>query len=333
MKDLYSHVPSVIEGHQAAIDGKDNAFLAKVPNQVEELFFDARVTYDAKKEEGIGFALETTERKIAENALLKSENRYRNLFNGTFDAIFVFNTKSGLVEECNDNAKIMFEIPEDTDIQSLSPIYMTPQYQPDGNLSSKKIEEQLMALHTKGRLQFEIFHRRFGGEVFETETTLIPSSFNSDEILVIINDVSTKRQAERSLRTRERQLREAQKVALLGSWEYDYNSEVLSCSEQLHQMFNMDNTSQASYAACMKALVAKEYFNLMIEIKNEPDRNAFNFTYQKMVETGEQKWFQMTGGKSFDEEGRPTRISGIVQDITTQYNQEENHSESTQGIE
>lgn len=323
MKDLYRHVPEIIEGHQASVDGKDNAFLTKVPTTEEELFFDTRVTFDTKKQEGIGFALETTERKIAENALLKSENRYRNLFNSTFDAIFVFNIESGLVEECNENAKIMFEIPDDVDIRTLSPIYMTPQYQPDGMLSTKVIETQIADLPSKKRLQFEFIHKRFGGEAFETETTLIPSVFNTKEILVIIKDVSTRRRAEKALRRRERQLKEAQKVALLGSWEYDYHSEVFSCSEQLHKMFAVRDSNEAGYSACMKVLVAEEYHQMMVQVKDEPERNAFNFTYQKKVETGEQRWFQMTGGKSFDEEGRPTRISGIVQDITTQQNQEE----------
>ncbi len=323
MKDLYQHVPEIISGHQAAIDGKENAFLNKVPNQTEELFFDTRVTFDPKKGEGIGFALETTERKIAENALLKSENRYRNLFNSTFDAIFIFNTESSLVEECNENAKVMFEIPDDVEIHSLSPIYMTPQYQPDGRLSSKVIETQISGLASKKRLYFEFFHKRFSGEVFETETTLIPSSFNSKEVLVIIKDVSTKRQAERALRTRERQLREAQKVALLGSWEYDYSSNVFSCSEQLHHMFEMGRLSEASYEACISILVAEEYQKMMKEVKDLDERSAFNFTYQKKLATGETKWFQMTGEKLFDEEGHPARISGIVQDISTQQNQEE----------
>lgn len=323
MKNLYRHVPDIIAGHQQAIDGMDNAFLSKVPNQEEELFFDTRVTFDTKKKEGIGFALETTERKIAENALLKSENRYRNLFNSTFDAIFVFNTKTSLVEECNENAKVMFEIPKEVDIQTLSPIYMTPQYQPDGTLSSQLIEQQVTALRSKGRLQFECFHKRFGGAVFATETTLIPSSFDSNEILVIINDVSKKRQAERALRTRERQLREAQKVALLGSWEYDYHSNVFSCSEQLHLMFEMPSPTHGAYGECIKILVAEEYQDLMKRVKNEPDRSAFNFTYHKNISTGESKWFQMTGEKSFDKDGQPTKISGIVQDVTTQYNQEE----------
>lgn len=323
MKEIYSHIPAIIEGHQAVIDGKDNAFLTKVPTTEEELFFDTRVTFDTQKQEGVGFALETTERKIAENALLKSENRYRNLFNSTFDAIYVFNTESGLVEECNENAKIMFEIPEDVDIQTLSPIYMTPQYQSDGTLSSKMIEDHLLALASAKRLQFECDHKRFGGEVFATETTLIPSNYNSKEILVIIKDVSTRRRAEQALRTRERQLREAQKVALLGSWEYDYNTKLFSCSEQLHQMFEVPDSLRTAYRACMKVLVAEEHYQLMIAVLNEPERSAFSFTYQKKLENGEQRWFKMTGGKSFDEEGLPTRLSGIVQDITTQHNQEE----------
>lgn len=323
MRELYKHVSVVVEGHEKVLDGQDNSFLTKVGTPEGEVFFDTRVSFDRAKREGVGFALETTERKIAEDALMKSENRYKNLFNNTFDAILVYNLHTGLVEECNENAKILFEIPEDTDVQTLSPLYLTPQYQPNGDLSSNMIQRHAKELLAKKRLQFEFFHKRFGGEVFETETTLIPSSFNATEILVIIKDVSTKRQAERALRTRERQLREAQKVALLGSWEYDYASSSFSCSEQLHQMFEMKAPVQQGYETCIQQLVSAEYQKVMKEVRDDPHRTAFNFTYQKQVFTGERKWFQMTGKKSFNEEGRPARISGIVQDVTSKHNQEE----------
>lgn len=323
MRDLYSHLPMIIQHHEAVLEGRDQSFLSKVNAKEGELFFDTRITFDQDKQEGMGFALETTERKIAENALLKSENRYKNLFNNIFDAILVYNVRTGYVEECNESARLLFEIPEDMDIQSLAPIYLTPQHQPNGALSSTVIDNYIKELVAQKPLQFEFFHKRLGGEVFETETSLIPSLFNTKEILVIIRDVSTKRRAERALRTRERQLREAQKVALLGSWEYDYASSTFSCSDQLHQMFEINLQSQFDFENYMRRLVSEEYLTTMRAVKNDPERRTFNFTYHKTERTGARKWFQMTGKKSYDQNDRPKRISGIVQDVTTKHQQEE----------
>jgi PAS domain S-box-containing protein len=49
----------------------------------------------------IGFAQDITERRIVENALVESEEKYRTLFEENMDAIFVADTKTGIILDCN----------------------------------------------------------------------------------------------------------------------------------------------------------------------------------------------------------------------------------------
>lgn len=323
IRELYGNFPGIIEAHENILDGGEESFLSKVPIEKGELFFDTRITFDRDKEEGIGLAFETTERKIAENALLKTENRYKNLFRNSFDAILVFNVIKGVFIDCNENACQFFRTSPEQRIESLTPLDIVPDFQPDGRPSALHITEHIDALLAGETLQFEFFHKRANGEVFETETTLIPNAFDNSEILVLIKNVADKKRAEKALIASERQLREAQKVALLGSWEYDYVTSNLTWSSQLYELFKIDKSLSVNFDSCLMKLVSEEFHAELLEVKRTPGKRTCNFSYQKEVVGIGMRWFQMRGEKSFDAEGNPAKILGIVQDITNKKNQEE----------
>jgi PAS domain S-box-containing protein len=51
--------------------------------------------------------------------------------------------------------------------------------------------------------------------------------------MVIARDISDQRRAERELRASQRQLAEAQRIAQVGSWEWDLDTDELTCSDEL----------------------------------------------------------------------------------------------------
>lgn len=323
IKDIYAHFPDIIKAHEKVLVGREESFLSRVQTERGELFFDTRITFDKDKGEGIGLAFETTERKIAENALLKTENRYKNLFKNSFDAILVYNVVKGVFIDCNENACELFRTSPNQEIESLSPIDIVPNYQPDGRPSASHIKEHVDALLGGETLQFEFFHKRANGVIFETETTLIPNAYDNAEILVMIKNVSDRKKAEKALIASERQLREAQKVALLGSWEYDYPTESLTWSSQLYELFKIDKNFVVNFESCLMGLVSKEFHAELMNVRDVPERKAFNFFYKKEIPGVGLRWFQMRGEKSFDAKNKPAKISGIVQDISNKKNQEE----------
>lgn len=323
IKDLYGAFPEIIEAHENVLVGGEASFLSRVPTEERELFFDTRITFDSDKGEGIGLAFETTERKIAENALLKTENRYKNLFRNSFDAILVFNVVKGVFIDCNEHACQLFRTSPAQDIESLTPIDIVPNYQPDGRPSALHIKEHIDALIAGETLQFEFFHKRANGEIFETETTLIPNAFDNSEILVMIKNVSDRKKAEKALIASERQLREAQKVALLGSWEYDYATGNLTWSSQLYELFKIDKSFVVNFDSCLMKIVSEEFHAELLNVRDIPHQKVFNFSYKKEVANVGIRWFQMRGEKSFDAENRPAKISGIIQDITNKKSQDD----------
>lgn len=323
IKDIYGAFPEIIEAHEKVLMGGEASFLSRVPMEERELFFDTRITFDRDKGEGIGLAFETTERKIAENALLKTENRYKNLFRNSFDAILVYNVVKGVFIDCNEHACQLFRASPSQNIENLRPIDIVPNYQPDGRPSALHIKEHIDALIAGETLQFEFFHKRANGEIFETETTLIPNAFDNSEILVMIKNVSDRKKAEKALIASERQLREAQKVALLGSWEYDYATENLTWSSQLYELFKIDKNLSVNFDSCLMKILSEEFHVELLNVRDIPNQKVFNFSYKKEVANVGIRWFQMRGEKSFDAENRPAKISGIIQDITNKKSQDD----------
>lgn len=137
-----------------------------------------------------------TQRKKAEEELLHSEQKYRALFDHSYDAILILD---GLqIMDCNRNASVLFR--EDCSEIQLSNIR---QLIPEGK---EKDEDGLAFFQARirevldGKPQhFDLVMRRHGG-LFDAEVSLTRIfSVKKTMVQAIIRDVSEKRQAEKEL--------------------------------------------------------------------------------------------------------------------------------------
>jgi len=123
------------------------------------------------------------------------------------------------------------------------------------------------------------------------------------------------------LATREAQLEEAQRLARLGSWEWDVRSGEVVWSEQLCRLTGMRDVAGPAAFDRYLALVAEEdrydaarLFSL--EAAEDPPVIA---RHRLVRRDGAVRWVQghMTAA-GWDDEGRPVRVIGTMQDITEQ---------------
>ena len=120
---------------------------------------------DNKPESIVGVTCNVTDRIIAEKALKESEKKYKMLFDSSLDGILLLDPESGYLD-CNNAALEMFNVDSKTLLGRLMPSDLSPQYQPDGSLSSERAEQNIKTALKEGSCFFEWKHKRMNGEEF-----------------------------------------------------------------------------------------------------------------------------------------------------------------------
>lgn len=123
---------------------------------------------------------------------------------------------------------------------------------------------------------------------------------------------------ETKLRDAVRQLKEAQRIAKLGSWELDLVSGPLSWSAEIFGIFEIDpDRFGATYEAFLDAIHPDDRDAVDNAYKKSlADREPYVITHRLRMKDGRIKWVHERCETVFDADGRPLVSRGTVQDIT-----------------
>ncbi len=120
------------------------------------------------------------------------------------------------------------------------------------------------------------------------------------------------------LERRDYQLREAQRLAQVGSWVLDHRDNRLEASDQLYEIFELSPALTAgSYEQFLtriypddRAQVDRAYYNSVSQ------HVPYQIEYRLLMSDGRVKFVRECGESSYDADGRPLRSIGTAQDIT-----------------
>jgi two-component system, cell cycle sensor histidine kinase and response regulator CckA len=271
-----------------------------------------------------------TDRKQAEEALKSSHRRLDDIIDFLPDATFVIDC-DGKVIAWNRSIERMTEVSKEDMIGRGSYEYAIPFYgqrrpvlidlalQPDEVFENNHYEHVVKEGDT---LYAEAYvPRTYGGKgafMWGVASRLCDASGNIIGAIESIRDITDRKQAEDELQEKQNRLLQYQRIAHVGGWELDLLTNMLTWSDEIYQIFEIDkNRFRATYEA-------------FLEVIHPEDRGTVNAAYtQSLVNhqpyviihrllfpDGRIKYVQENCETDYSPEGKPLRSIGIVQDIT-----------------
>jgi PAS domain S-box-containing protein len=169
-------------------------------------------------------ARDITRIRQGEEALHESEEKFRSVFEGATDSIFLMN--SSVCVDCNTITEKIYRCSRNQ-IIGHSPIDRSPQRQPDGQLSQEKARERISLALSGEPQQFEWIHLRCDGTRFFAEVKLNRLFLKGEVYLqAIVRDISERKKAEEQRESLIREL--ARKNAELDRFTYTVSHDLKS---------------------------------------------------------------------------------------------------------
>lgn len=130
--------------------------------------------------------------------LKDNEEKFRNIFEGSHDAIILFDGENYL--DCNSQTLKMFGVQNPKDYIKFIVEDFSPEFQPNGEKSANLAKDIIQKAFANGYYQFEWLNKSLDGKLFFTEILLTSYSFQGKKIIQAnIRDITERKKTENFL--------------------------------------------------------------------------------------------------------------------------------------
>ncbi len=133
--------------------------------------------------------------KSKTNELLEQKKMFESLFQQSHDGILLIENQKFI--DCNDAVVKLLRYPSKKEFLNLHPSLLSPEYQPDGQLSASKADEMMRICMEKGSNHFQWVHTKADGEEFWCDVMLTRLAVENRELIhVLWRDISEQKALE-----------------------------------------------------------------------------------------------------------------------------------------
>lgn len=252
------------------------------------------------------------ENKAAYEHLVQNERRYRTLFENNPGPMWIIDLHTFRFLDVNNMAILQYGYTRE-EFLSMTALDIRPEedlehFKQSDHSSDAKPTEYNRGIwrHLKkdGTLLYvEIFTHNI---IFEG----VPARF------VLSNDITEKKKAEESLRQSEKKLKEAEVIARLGNWEVDMIQGSVSWSDEMYSIFGVSSEITPSVELFLSLIHPDDSDEISRKITAAFEKFGNSFFEFRFLESGTVRYGYSKWNFVFDENKRPVRLFGIIQDIT-----------------
>ena len=255
----------------------------------------------------LGMTVDITERKQVEESL----RLFRKLIDELNDSIEVVDPKTLRFLDVNDKACHELGYTR-AELLSLKVSDIDP------TLDDSFVMKIQKELDQSGFFTFESLHRRKDGSTFPVEINLRRVQLDRTYGVNVVRDITERKRVEEALRQKTEELTEAQRLAGLGSWQWDARTRSVIWSEELCRIVGHDPN--------LPVPLPREYPNLFTAGSWDRLQSAarealetgtsWELDMEVVVSGSGTKWIIARGEPLRDADGQIIGLRGTAQDIT-----------------
>jgi PAS domain S-box-containing protein len=287
--------------------------------------------------EGLGSTLALViKQSIAEESLLRSETKFRTLYDSTSDAVMLLDERGFL--DCNKAALTVFGCVTREEFCSKHPADVSPPQQPDGTDSLTLANQRIATAMEKGSNYFEWIHKKVDtGETFCADVLLNAMELDGKQVVqAVVRDITERKQKEEDLRRIREQLDLAIQGSNDGIWDWNLQTQELFLSPKWKEQLGYADDELPNEFSTFEELICPEDKQEVFKfvggyLKNEIPNYALEFRMRHR--DGGFRWILARGAALRGPDGVPYRVAGSHTDTTERKQAEEALRASQQMIE
>ncbi|MBI4315333.1 MAG: MEDS domain-containing protein [Chloroflexi bacterium] len=267
------------------------------------------------------------EREQTETALRESEERFRTMFEQSLAGIEIYDENGKLID-VNPACLEIFGVESVNAVRGFD-LFADPNLPPEARSRLERGEP----VRYERAFDFEVVRQRAlyptsrSGQCFLNclITPLRASDHSITGYLVHVDDITERKRMEESLRRSEAELKEAQRVGRLGSWDWDATTDIISWSEEYYRIYGFDPTLRPPrYEEHLKAYTPESAARLDAAVKHSMQTGeGYQLDLEQACADGTRRWITARGEVKRDASGRIAGLRGTAQDITERKQAEE----------
>lgn len=290
--------------------------------------------FDGKQARQI-IARDQTERRIAAEKLEAQEKQYRLLFEDNPTPMWVYEAETGRILAVNQAAITSYGYAREEFLAGTLDLFHLPE---DRSALAQSISVSGASINAAGEWR----HLKKDGSIISVEIFSSPTIFEGKQARIALAIDQTERvESERKVRVSEANLALAQKVAGIGSWEYQLTPDdrvdeaTLLCSAEAYRMFGHSGTAGRLSTESFYANVHPDDRQLLAErfLAFKEGRQPFDVDYRIIRPDGVERFIHSVADVLRDPvNGKRFKVVGTVFDITERKRAEEEIFQSRQRL-
>jgi PAS domain S-box-containing protein len=261
-----------------------------------------------------------SERIIAQDKLIKSEQKFKQLFDYSNDAILIL--KNYRIIDFNQKSASLFKLKPDQ-LLNKTLWNLSPDKQMDDDDSRTKAVEYIQNSLLGNQHQFEWIFQRNDHTTFFADIKLSPIIVGDEKVIqAIVRDISPQKETQQALKNKEELWKSSLEISTVGVWNWNIITNEVYLSQVWKSMLGYEKDEiKNEFDEFKKRLHPDDIPNFNNAINDYLSSKSDNFAieYRMRCKNGTYKWINSIGKiNSFNSEGKPKHFLGTHTDVTKQ---------------